>query len=255
MSKNDFWDLSANYTRIKLCEFECLDSAYEASHIDADALGFHIFSRQNVSEKVHRFAEIFGYMPDHIHKVLLTDVDYMTLVEGVLPKLAIDAVQLYPDWTPERIGELRASLSDSVRIIKVMSAQTKENIWQDDATFVRRYAPVVDGFLLDSWRMGGTGVTADWSHCADIVRLSPRPVILAGGLRSDNVAKAIRTVRPFGVDVETGVSDRLPNGPLVKNMLKCREFVDVVRTFDRDRKIPEVNTIGSGVKAHSIHRS
>ena len=90
----------------------------------------------------------------------------------------------------------------------------------------------MDGFLLDSYRAGGTGKTADWEHCAAIVRAARRPVFLAGGLTADNLGEAIARVGPFGVDVESGVSDRLPNGSLVKNPDKCRRFVTAVRSAD-----------------------
>ena len=74
------------------------------------------------------------------------------------------------------------------------------------------YAPHVHAFLLDSGRpagavaeLGGTGRTHDWSVSADFVAQSPRPVVLAGGLNPENVGEAIARVRPFGVDVCTGV--------------------------------------------------
>ena len=92
----------------------------------------------------------------------------------------------------------------------------------------------MDAYLLDSHRVGGTGLVADWRHCEQIVRRAKLPVFLAGGLSANNVAEAIRIVRPFGVDVESGVSDRIPGGPLVKNMLKCRRFIDAVRRADRE---------------------
>jgi phosphoribosylanthranilate isomerase len=70
---------------------------------------------------------------------------------------------------------------------------------------------------------GGTGKTVDWDRAAAIART--RPVILAGGLTSTNVEKAIQTVRPYGVDVASGVEER----PGVKSHLRLRHFVDAVR--------------------------
>ena len=77
---------------------------------------------------------------------------------------------------------------------------------------VHRYAPVVHAFLLDSGRpqaavpeLGGTGRVHDWGVSAAIVEATARPVFLAGGLSPDNVADAIRQVRPFGVDICSGV--------------------------------------------------
>jgi phosphoribosylanthranilate isomerase len=119
------------------------------------------------------------------------------------------------------------------RILKVVSARPEENFEPDHRAFFRYYGAAVDGFLLDSYRAGGTGVAADWGRCASFVRLAELPVFLAGGLTAANVGEAIRVVRPFGVDVETGVSLRIPNGPLIKSGAKCREFVAAVASANR----------------------
>ncbi|HZI14517.1 MAG TPA: phosphoribosylanthranilate isomerase [Myxococcus sp.] len=209
-----------------------MDPAYEASHLGADALGFHIFKHQAVERKVERFEEIFRYLPKTVEKVLLTDLDLEVAV-AVVTVLRVDSVQLYPDWPAEKVARFRARLPTRVRILKVMSAQPEENALHDSREFLRHYSQVVDGFLLDSFRAGGTGKTADWNHCAALVQATPLPVFLAGGLTDKNVGEALRLVRPFGVDVENGVSDRIPGGPLVKNMAKCARFIAAVRRADQ----------------------
>jgi phosphoribosylanthranilate isomerase len=226
-------DRSPQRIRIKLCEFECLDPAYEACSLDVDALGFHIFKHQNVGKKVEKFREIFCYLPQTVDKVLLTDVDFDLLCDTILPTLRMDTIQLYPDWPAEQVRLLRRRTPDGVKILKVMSACSEENFTSDDREFLSIYEPVVDGILLDSYRVGGTGKVGDWNHCAEIVNRTSLPVFLAGGLTPHNVDEAIRIVRPFGVDVESGVSDRIPDGPLVKNMEKCRRFVAAVRDAER----------------------
>ena len=101
-----------------------------------------------------------------------------------------------------------------------------------DLAIANGHQDVADAILLDSFRAGGTGTLADLDHCKDVVALSPLPVFLAGGLTPDNVGAAIEHVKPFGVDVETGVSDRIPGGPLIKNLDKCMRFMNAVRTND-----------------------
>jgi phosphoribosylanthranilate isomerase len=211
--------------RIKLCEFESLDAAYGAARLGAHGLGFHLFRTHNIGARIRRFRAILRFLPARTDRVLLTDLDLHDL-EFVLDQLAVHTIQLYPDWVPEQIARLRASRR--LKILKVMSAVPEEN-FADDATFLARYGACTDGILLDSRRCGGTGVVADWPHCADIVRRSALPVFLAGGLTSANVGEAIRKVQPFGVDVENGVSERIPGGPLVKDMAKVAAFLDAVR--------------------------
>ena len=222
---------NSKHTRIKLCEFESLDPAYECCALPIDALGFHIFLHQPLDEKIRKFSEIFQYLPPGVEKVLLTDLTFVEAVKAV-NALRVDAVQLYPDWEPAQIAAFRNEIPSGTTIIKLISARPEENVIPDFDELFSMYDGGVDAYLLDSYRIGGTGKAADFSHCARIVQKTKKPVFLAGGLTAENVAEAIRIVRPFGVDVENGVSTRIPGGPLVKNMAKCRRFVEAVRTAD-----------------------
>lgn len=95
----------------------------------------------------------------------------------------------------------------TTRLVQVIHVVGPESLGTAEAA-----APLVDALLLDSGNpqaqiktLGGTGRTHDWSVSAEIVRAVSRPVFLAGGLRASNVASAIATVRPFGIDVCSGV--------------------------------------------------
>jgi phosphoribosylanthranilate isomerase len=99
---------------------------------------------------------------------------------------------------------------------------------------IEPYAPFVNAFLLDSGRpglptpvYGGTARTHDWSVSAEFVKRSPRPVFLAGGLTAANVGEAIRRIRPFGVDLCSGVRT---DGRLDRE--KLHAFVAAVRAVD-----------------------
>lgn len=226
------WPKRSADTWIKLCEFEALDPVLESTRLGADALGFHIFCHQDEKERCARFAPIVRMMPPGVHAVLLTDLP-LARVRRVLQAVPFTALQLYQDCAAEDVVKLREQLRRPIPILKVMSAQPRENFTPSIRDFVEYYAPCVDAFLLDSSRRGGSGQTAEWDHCARVIALSPRPVILAGGLTPENVGAAIRTLRPFGVDVETGVSERAPNGVLVKDMGKVAKFIAAVREADR----------------------
>lgn len=224
------WDSSQTYTRVKLCEFENLDSAYEASFIGADFLGFHLFSDQDVAAKTANFEAIFAELPSLVDMTLLTDVPVDQLLP-ILKRLQPGSIQYYDDTPTDDLDRVRQAFPE-MRILKVMSAQPVENFTPSTEAFLDRYLPFSDAILLDSVRDGGSGITSDWDHCAEVVRLSEKPVFLAGGLNPYNVRDAIERVRPFGVDVETGVSNRLPSGVRLKNVLKCRLFVEAVREAD-----------------------
>lgn len=97
----------------------------------------------------------------------------------------------------------------------------------DDLSFLTEDEP--DAWLLDAavpGAFGGTGKRVDWDLAAEVVRRSPRPVILAGGLDPDNVAEAIARVRPSAVDVSSGVE----SSPRVKDWGKLRAFIEAARS-------------------------
>lgn len=219
-------------TRVKLCEFETLDSAFEAAYLDVDDMGFHIFKHQNIQDKVSKFKEIFQYIPANINKVLLTDISSDD-VNWVLRELNFESIQLYPDWDSEQIRILRESLNREIHVYKVMSAVLEENRFKDDKDFLDYYTEDCDFILLDSFRVGGTGQLGDQSLYQRIVNYAKIPVYIAGGLNALNVGQLVTDIKPYGVDVETGVSVRLENGPLVKNIDKCRAFIEAVRFADK----------------------
>jgi len=227
------WDKNQQHTRIKLCLFEYLEAAYEASYCGADALGFHILKSngENWKDKLQKFKSIISHLPETIEKVLLIDYD-LTIVAECMNTAAFDSIQLYPDCSTEEIVELRGRINRPVKILKVLSAQAWENSPPDFEDFILKYSDCVDAFLLDSCREGGSGKTADFTLSAAIVKESPLPVFLAGGLNAANITEAISTVHPFGVDVETGVSSFVEGVGLIKNLAKCYEFVAAVKNTD-----------------------
>jgi len=227
------WDRGSNRTRIKLCWFDYLEAAYEASSIGADALGFHCLRDSTVDwrAKAEYFASLLDVLPSTVEKVLLVDYPLDT-VTAILDVAAFDTVQLYPDWDPSEIDQLRSDRGEGIKVLKVMSARESENTPSNPTAFLDLYSSSADAILLDSYRGGGTGTLADSDYCASIVRQSGIPVIIAGGLNANNVGDRIRAIRPFGVDVETGVSDRVSGGRVLKNLGKCRAFVDAVVRAD-----------------------
>jgi len=193
-------------------------------------MGFHVFKNVSVGEKVRVFGEIFQHLNPEVQKVILTDLDDAPLLE-LLSLLKPDVLQYYPQTSSEQLAILRDKLLGvlpNLQIMKVVSAQSDERP-PDVDRFLEAYAPVVDLFLLDTNLKGGTGRTHDWDQAREFISHSPRPVYLAGGLTVGNVQEAIRRCRPYGVDVETGISSTLSNGKRVKSIDKITQFIAQVR--------------------------
>ena len=154
---------------------------------------------------------------------LITYLDDPRAIAALCDRLGCAGVQLHGAVDKGRVAGLRA-LRPGLQVVKslVVRDGNPAELEAELAAFV----PHVDGFITDTFdpatgASGATGKTHDWAVSRRLVELSPRPVILAGGLTPENVGRAIRTVRPAGVDVHTGVEDR--NGR--KDPRRVRAFV------------------------------
>ena len=192
--------------RVKICGIRSAEDARMAGAAGAHALGLlvgrvHASSDFLDPEVARRLA--FA-LPPLVVPVLVTHLEDPAELLALTSQVPTGMVQLHSDLGPPALEQLRRLLWPRMLIGKVSV---------EDGTALERareIAPFVDAIVLDSrdrasGRVGGTGHVHDWSISARIVAASPVPIILAGGLTPDNVAEAIRTVRPWGVDVNSGV--------------------------------------------------
>ena len=161
--------------------------------------------------------------PPH-HAVLITYLDKADEIIKLCDSLNIKIVQLHGKISREELVKTK-SLRPDIEIIKsLVVAKDNYSLLED---MVKTLSPWVDAFITDTFdpatgAEGATGKTHDWNISRKIVEISPRPVIIAGGLNPFNVKKAILEIRPAGVDVHTGIEAL--NGRkdllLVKNFIK-----------------------------------
>ena len=151
-------------------------------------------------------AEIAATVPPPIATFLLTSRTESSAIIAQQKRCRVNTVQICDRLSPGLHAELRRSLP-GVSLVQVVHVTGEQSVAQ-----ALQAAREVDALLLDSGNqalpvkeLGGTGRTHDWSVSARIVRESPVPVFLAGGLSAANVGEAIRSVRPFGVDLCTGI--------------------------------------------------
>jgi phosphoribosylanthranilate isomerase len=176
-----------------------------------------------------RATEILSGVPPYIGRYAVTHLtDFAGLLE-ITTVLPIDILQVHAEPEPAVIARLRNE-NPSLRIIKsVHIVPGQRPGWE-------RYVAVADAFILDSIdlsadRIGGTGQVHDWSISAAVAAVSPRPVILAGGLRPGNVRQAVSRVRPWAVNVNSGVESEG-----YKDAERIREFVKEVSQFSHSIK-------------------
>lgn len=210
------------HVKVKICGNTRREDVEHAVQAGADAVGFIIgfpSSPRNLS--VEQAYILMKDIPVFVDRVAVTRQDDTNLLRRIAVHLPIDAVQLIGE-TPYT-SELRNIFRDTP-LIKVVHVEG-EDILQPAIETSKKY----DAVLLDSKvgnTMGGTGRTHNWAlslKIADAVR--PTPLILAGGLNPANVAEAVRIVKPYAVDVSSGVE----SAPGVKDHGKVEAFIEQVK--------------------------
>ena len=173
-------------------------------------LGFPLrlpVNREDLTEADAR--DIIRSLQPPVRGVLITYLDEARAIADFCRALGARTVQLHGDIARPELERLR-ELDPPLTIIKSLV------VGRHPASVLERLAvelaPLVDGFITDTYApetgaSGATGRTHDWMVSRRLVTLSPKPVILAGGLTPANVREAIAAVRPAGVDVHTGVED------------------------------------------------
>jgi phosphoribosylanthranilate isomerase len=206
-------------TRIKICGITRPDDALKAVDLGVDAVGlvFHAPSPRAVSLSVA--VETTRVLPPFVSVVALFVDPSEGAVRQVLESVPVTVLQFHGNEDPvfcRGFGRpyIKAVAMRSAEVIEVSS---------------QRYSDA-SGLLLDTYRegvAGGTGATFDWTM---IPSRPPKPIVLAGGLTAENVGAAIRRVRPYAVDVSSGVEA----GKGIKDLRRMQAFVREVEQASRD---------------------
>jgi phosphoribosylanthranilate isomerase len=199
-------------TRVKICGITNWADAKLAVDAGADAIGLNFYAPSPRAVTPAAAWEIVRKLPPFVEPVGVFVNWSPATVDALAGAIHLDAVQLHGDETPADVAALAARHS----VIKAFRVGNKFR-----ASQLRGYREVA-AFLLDSSRgglWGGTGKHFDWS----VARKSKRfgRIILAGGITPENVAEAIRAVKPYAVDVASGVESR----PGKKDAGKMRELM------------------------------
>jgi phosphoribosylanthranilate isomerase len=215
-----------SFIRIKICCISSVEEAKLAIEYGANALGFVSAMPSGagiIDEEL--IPEIVSTVPPPTATFLLTSsVKAGDIIPQIL-RCKTNTVQLVDRVEHDVYQRIHDELP-WIKIVQVIHVNDKNSI--NEAELI---SPLVDALLLDSGNqsllvkeLGGTGRIHDWSISKKICEVIDKPVFLAGGLNFNNVEEAIRTVRPFGVDVCSGLRT---NGKLDKEKLK--KFIDCVK--------------------------
>jgi phosphoribosylanthranilate isomerase len=215
--------MKSDRIRIKMCGTTGIEDAMAAVDAGVDALGFIFYEKspRNVDPETVRL--IIDQLPPFIDTVgVFVDRDREE-VEEIIRYCRLGYAQLHGQESPKYCERL-ARFAPPCQVLKAL--RVGEHSRAED---IAPYTEHVKGFVLDTYqknRVGGTGKTFDWSLIKELHL--QKTWILAGGLDVDNVAEAVGTVAPYGVDVNSGVEQR----PGTKDHKKIHDFVRRVRELE-----------------------
>ncbi len=201
-------------TRIKICGLTKADDALLAVEAGADALGF-VFADSPRRITPGAAELIVTDLPPLVGTVGVFVNDRTEEIISIARRIGLDALQLHGDELPRDCEQLPRKV---IKRFNILENDTPKTLRER----MRRYR--VAAYMLDPG--AGSGKTFDWEIARDL----PGPLIVSGGLNPDNVADAIRLLRPFAVDVSSGVEYE----PGRKDPGKMKAFVQAVRDADAD---------------------
>lgn len=204
-----------NRVKIKICGLTRVKDVLAAVNAGVDAIGF-VFTSSPRQISIDQAAELSAYVPGGVLRVgLFLDQD-RSEIERVIASVPLDILQFHGSETEQDCKRFKLSW------LKAVAMENAGSLEQAEQDF-----PGAAGLLLDSHskgKRGGSGRSFDWSLSRPIAK----PVWLAGGLNADNVGKAIQIVRPYAVDVSSGVESE----PGIKDPAMIEAFVKAVRQVE-----------------------
>jgi phosphoribosylanthranilate isomerase len=202
---------------VKICGITRIDDARAAVDAGARAVGFVFWPGSPRFIDPYRARAIVSALPPFVTAVGVFADQEFDYVSGVASLARLGAVQLHGRETPEYAAALGRPVLKAIPIddpSRTRSEAIDDGMWPASTTLL------LD--VHDPVRYGGTGRTIDWSMAATVA--ARRPIVLAGGLTPENAAEAIARVRPFGIDVSSGV-ERTPG---VKDHGRIRKLFEAL---------------------------
>ena len=204
-------------TRVKICGITRVEDGLQAARLGVDAIGLVFYENSSRHVSLSRAAQICAALPAFVTTVALFLNAEADRVNQVLEALPVDLIQFHGNESADFCAAF------SRPYIKALGIAGEQDL-------LARAGDYADarGILLDSHASGaagGTGHAFDWSRIPEAMR---RNIILAGGLKPDNVADAIRAVRPYGVDLSSGVEAQ----PGIKDTVLMTQLMNEVKRVD-----------------------
>ena len=213
---------------IKICANTNAEDALAAARLGADAVGF-VFApskRQVTASAVRAIAE---HLPDGMQRIGVVSGATVPEIVALVEQAKLTGVQLHEGVGNDAFAELRAALAPEITIIQTVHWKLEDDAGSEVRVRGQLDAAEAERVLVDAKlgsASGGLGVSFDWAAARPVLSCRPEiKMIVAGGLRPENVAEAIRQLQPWGVDVASGVEA----APGRKDLGRLRAFIENAR--------------------------
>jgi phosphoribosylanthranilate isomerase len=208
-------------TKVKVCGITNVEDALAAAEAGAEMLGFNFYRRSPRYVEPAEARRIVERLPPGVLGVgVFVNEEGPERVAELAGEAGVGAVQLHGAESPEYCASVGWPVT-------IKALRVGEGFRAESAGAYGTDAVLLDAYVAGEW--GGTGRTFDWSVAREVRELVPR-LILAGGLTAENVAAAVRAVRPFAVDACSGVEA----APGRKDAALVRRFVAAVRSASEE---------------------
>lgn len=215
---------------VKICANTSIEDARLAAEAGADAVGF-VFTKSPRRVTMERVAEIGPALPPDPTQVGIFLEHSLDEIMATVRGAGLHGIQLHGDFDPWFLDELRREFGHGLFLVQTLHWCVTEDTSALEIRLLGEYGAVsrhgvADAVLLDAKTAsaaGGTGKTLPWKRVREVLSAESRGlrIVLAGGLTPENVAEAIRTLQPWGVDVATGVEER----PGKKDAVRLAAFI------------------------------
>ena len=202
-------------TRVKICGITNREDALLATGMGADAIGF-IFAESPRQITPAKARTIIRTLPPLVKSVGVFVNEEPARIKEIKSLCGLDLIQMHGDESPEICRDL---MPHSIKAFRIQNERDIKNI--------KRYQGAVRAILLDTYqkgKAGGTGKTFDWSLAVK-AKKTGLPIILSGGLGPENIEEAISTVKPYAVDVNSGIEKR----PGKKDTVLMKQLMEKIR--------------------------
>jgi phosphoribosylanthranilate isomerase len=205
---------------VKICGICSRKDLEQICALEPDAVGFILWPKSKRYVRPAQLAQWLPSIPEGLQKVGVFVEPAAEEVEAVARECRLDVVQIHQtsnDWKMDR------PLFQGLEVW--LSPKMEERVTPAVLQAVTPEPSVLLADAFDPQSIGGTGVLGNWDAAVQMKQTLGKPLLLAGGLNPDNVADAIKSVQPWGVDVSSGVEKE----PGVKNIRKVKKFIAAVR--------------------------